>query len=142
MSHPNFLDRLSIKIFPRYLYPGQLAATTGKIQIGIIHKLPQAKPYWQIMDYLPLERGSLIRFRGLARNLNLTGDIEPLYSVFDLVHIKTAIDVTDLAKHLSLGDSVIVLPVDRQFIYPAPEPQDPTSPADPVFYTAASPPLT
>jgi len=139
MNHPNFIDRLSVKIWPRYLFPGQLASTTGKIQIGIVHKLPQAKPYWKIMDYVLLEKGSILRFRGLAKNLNLTGDVEPIFSVFDLVSVKPVYDVAEQGKHITPGDMVIVLPVDRQFIYPAPEQQ--SAHHDPLYYTAESPPL-
>jgi len=141
MRHPNFLDRLAIKIFPRFLYPGQLAFATGRIQIGIVHKTPSAKIYWKVTDYLQIEMGSILRYRGLVRSLKISGDVDPLYSVFDIVQANTAMDVTESGHHISVGDAVIVLPADRRFIYPAPETSAPAATA-PVYYTAESPPAS
>lgn len=139
MQHPNFLDRLAVKIWPRFLYRGQLAVTTGPIHISIVHKLPSPKPFWKIMDHVRVEKGSLLRFHGLASALHLAGDVEPNYSVFDIVQANQEMDVTESGHHISPGDAVIVLPVDRRFIYPAPAAAQ-SKAADPLYYTAASPP--
>lgn len=142
MTHPRLLDRLAVKIYPRYLYPGQLAQTTGTLQVGIVHKSPASKPNWSITDYVKIEQGSQLRFRGLARSLKLTGDIEPLYSIFEIVKAVTPPDTSQSAHHISPGDPVVILPTDRRFVYPAPESASPPDSDSPLYYTAASDPLT
>lgn len=67
--HPNFLDQLAVRIYPRYLYPTQVCQTLATVNIGMVHKLPEVKPYWKIMDYLYLKKDSTLRFLGLAKNL-------------------------------------------------------------------------
>lgn len=128
MNHPNFLDRLALRIYPRYLYPQQLAVTVAKVNVGVVHKIPQTPPYWKIMDYLFILKGSQLRYLGLARDLKLTGDVEPLYSLFELIHPIAEDNLDHDAKHTTTGDLVCVTPADRKYIYPSPEVSAPTNP--------------
>jgi len=119
MQHPNFLDRFYLKLNPRYLYSRQLSQLIGRVQIGIVHKLPQTKPFWQQTDTVKLEKGTLLRFLGLARNLHFTGDIDPLASLFEMVR---PVPQDPSSSHLTnAGDLICITPLDRKFVYPAPE---------------------
>src|SRR3989344_7895830 len=157
MNHPNLMDKIAARVFRRYLYRGQLAQTTGLIQIGVLHRTPTTShPILQIMDYLKIYKGSLLRFHGTYRNqsagssfldqvLNslypsakIEGGGEKYYSIFELVRPITEDDILKSVHHISIGDVVAVLSVDRQFIYPAPETlSDPAH--TPLYYTADSP---
>jgi hypothetical protein len=117
--HPNILDKIYLKIYPGYLYSGQLCQCLSTINVGIIHKLPDSTSVWKIMDYLYLKKGSLLKFLGLAKKLRISEDIQPLYSILESV--SPQVDETKSAdKHLSPGDLIIITPIDRQFITPAP----------------------
>ncbi len=51
MSHPTFFDRLAVKIYPRYLFEDQIAIVTGRVYAGVMHKSPEMKEGWKVMDY-------------------------------------------------------------------------------------------
>ncbi len=113
--HPNFLDKLYLKIYPKYLYEGQNCQSLAKIYIGIINKVPDIKPYWKIMDYLYLEPKSTFKYLGLARDLKFTGDIHPFDSILETIDPKVKEDPLN-PKHAGIGDLVVVTPTDRQFL--------------------------
>jgi hypothetical protein len=119
VTHPNILDNFFLRIYPRYLYPGQLCQSLTTINVGIIHKLPDVTPLWKIMDYLYLKKGSVFKFLGLARNLHIEGEVQPLYSVLQMVS-PFVDEKKSFGKHLSPGDMITLTPFDRQFIVPAP----------------------
>jgi hypothetical protein len=119
-SHPNFLDKLALKIYPQYLYPGQLCESLATINIGIIHKLPEIKPFWKVMDYLYMKKGSVFNYLGLAKNLQIVGDIDPMYSVIEIL-IPYVDENKSYGKQLSKGDIVCLSPFDRKFIIAAPD---------------------
>jgi len=132
--HPDFWDKLSVKIYSRYLYRTQLCQTLATVNIGLIHKLPEVKPYWKIMDFLYLKKDSTMRFLGLAKNLKFSGDVKPSDSIFELVN--PIIDESKSAdKHVSGGDVVCITPFDRKFITASPNKdlQNTTR----LYYTAA-----
>jgi hypothetical protein len=114
-SHPNFLDRLLLKIYPRYLYPGQTCHTLATVNVGILHKLPDIQPYWKIMDYLYLRKDSVVKYLGLAKHLKFSGDVQPLYTIMELVdpHVD---ENKSFDKQASPGDLICLTPYDRQFI--------------------------
>lgn len=116
MTHPNFFDRIFVKINPRYLYPHQIAQTVGKVYMGIVHKLPESKPNWKIMDYIYLQKGSTMRFWGLAKSLKWEGDLNPASSIFEIVSPITEGELNP--RHVASGDVISISPSDRRFIYP------------------------
>jgi hypothetical protein len=120
LNHPNFFDGLALKFFPGYLYQGQLCQTLATVNVGIIHKLPDIKPFWKIMDYLYLKKGSVMRYLGKAGSLDVVGDVLPAYSVFELLQPEVD-EKKSFGKQLSGGDWVCLTPFDRQFIAAAPE---------------------
>jgi hypothetical protein len=89
--------------------------------VGIVHKIPQNPPYWKIMDYVFLLKGSLLKYLGLARDHHVEGDVLPMYSLFELVKPVMDDSMDKEVHHASPGDLVCVTPFDRKFIYPAPE---------------------
>lgn len=117
MSHPNLLDKLAVKIYSRYLYPDQTAVLQGKVYAGIMHKSPEVKEGWKVMDYFYLEPNSTLRFKGLASKFNLRQEISPKHSLFEIIN---PIILTSYTKphHISPGDVICIAPSDRQFIYP------------------------
>jgi len=134
-SHPNFLDKIALKIYPRYLYPSQICLTLATVNIGMIHKLPDVKPYWKIMDYLYLKKDSTLKFLGLARNLGFEGEIKPFDSIFELV--RPEVDENKSAgKHVGSGDLVCVTSSDRRFIAACPT-EALQGEGGPLYYTAA-----
>ena len=131
---PNFLDRLAVKIYPRYLYPSQLCQTLATVNIGITHKVPEIKPYWKIMDHLYLKKDSTLKYLGLARNLEIAGDFNPYDSIFELVSPLVDEDKS-YGKHASGGDIVCLSPTDRRFIVAAPDQSGPSK--EKIYFTAA-----
>lgn len=115
IKHPNILDNLAFKIYPRYLYPGQECETVTEINVGIIHKLPDSKPFWKIMDYVYIKKGAVMNFLGLAGSLHIEGDILPRNSVMEIISAVSD-DKKSPGKQLSRGDLVCLTPYDRQFI--------------------------
>jgi hypothetical protein len=114
-SRPNIFDNLAVKIYPRYLYPGQLCESLAEINVGILHKLPDIKTNWKILDYFYLKKGSLMKFLGLARTLKIVGDIEPQFSIMEMI-LPLADESKSFDRQLSKGDLVCLTPYDRQFI--------------------------
>ena len=118
-THPNFLDKFYLKIYPSYLYPGQLCQPLSTINVGILHKLPDITPTWKIMDYVYLKKETLLKFLGLAKNLHFSDEIQPVFTILELV--KPLVDEgKSFGKHLSPGDVVTLTPFDRKFIIAAP----------------------
>jgi len=115
LAHPNFLDRVALKIYPRYLYPQQPCESVAEINVGILHKLPDIKPYWKIMDFIYLKKGSVLKYLGLAANLNIEGDVQPSYTILETVN-PVIDEQKSLDRHLSAGDLVCLTPFDRQFL--------------------------
>jgi hypothetical protein len=113
--HPNLLDKLAKKIYSGYLYPGQLCQTDATVNVGIIHKLPDIKPFWKIMDYLYVKKGCGMRFLGLARDLNISGDVLPSYSIMELVN-PVVDEKKSFGKELNHGDLICITPYDRRFL--------------------------
>ncbi|OGD08983.1 hypothetical protein A2397_05820 [Candidatus Amesbacteria bacterium RIFOXYB1_FULL_44_23] len=114
-THPNFLDNLLLKLYPRYIYPGQMCRTLATVNIGVIHKLPDIHPYWKIMDYLYLKKDARLKYLGLARSLKLTGDVQPLYTIMEVVEPRVD-ENKSFDKQLTPGDLICLTPYDRQFI--------------------------
>ncbi len=113
--HPNILDRFLVKVYSRYLYPGQPCLTVATTNVGVIHKSPDITSFWKIMDYVYLSKNSALKYAGLARNLNMPGDIPPLYSVFQLI-TPIVDEIKSRGKSASPGDLIAISPYDRQFI--------------------------
>ena len=120
ITHPNLLDKLFLKIYPQYLYPGQSCQAVATVNVGIVHRIPDRHPYWKIMDYLFLRKGSTFKYLDLARNLHLNGDILPSYSVLELV-TPDVDEMKSFGKIANTADIICLTPYDRQFIVAAPE---------------------
>lgn len=135
-THPTVWDKFVVKVFPRYLYQTQTCLTLATTNIGMIHKVPDIKPYWKIMDYLFLQKDSTLKYLGLAKDIDVAGDVLPNYSVFELIH-PLVDENKSPGKHAAGGDIICITPFDRQFIVAAPENHTP-SPSEPIYFTAAS----
>lgn len=120
-NHPNILDQIAVKIYPRYLYPGQFCQTAATTNVGIIHKVPDIHNSWKVMDYLYLKKGSFMRYLGLAKNVKVMGEIEPMSTILELIDPEVE-DSKSPGKHVSPRDLVCVSPFDRQFIMAAEKP--------------------
>lgn len=115
MQHPNLFDRFFVKIYPRYLFPGQTSQILARINVSVLHKLPQSKSAWNLTDTVCLEAGSKLIFLGLAKSLHLRKVINSNYSIFEIVSPR----LKDSASHpLNPGDVICVTPFDRQYVYP------------------------
>jgi hypothetical protein len=118
-THPNFWDRLAVKIYPSYLYPSQYCLADTTLSVGIIHLVPGIKPEWKIMDYVYLSKDSSFRYLGLGRNLKLSGDVQPIFTILEVVY--PYIDQRKSpGKQMSPGDIVCITPFDRPYIRSAP----------------------
>ena len=118
MQHPNLWDKLALHIYPRYLYPGQPANTVAKTNVNVVHKLPAATPVWRTTNSVNLPSGSILKFLGLAKNHKFLIDVEPMYSLFEIIHTANSPD-SSLEHQVSIGDFVCVSPLERKFIYPS-----------------------
>jgi len=127
MDHPNIIDKLLLKINPRYLYPNQLIQTASKLNVALVHKV-FTPSHWKIMDYVTLNKGSALKFLGTGKNFKLTGDLLPTHSLFEIV------DVTS-ERHMGAGDIVALTPSDRKFLTPAPANLVPSEHL-PTYFTA------
>jgi len=71
------------------------------------------------MDFVYLKKESVFRFLGLAKNLRISDEVQPVFTILELV--KPAVDETkSFGKHLSQGDLITLTPFDRKFIIAAP----------------------
>lgn len=114
-NHPNLFDHIAVKIYPRYLYPGQFCQTIATTNVGIIHKLPDIHNTWRVMDYLYLQKGSYLRYLGLAKRVKVFGEIDPNSTILELV--EPVVDESkSFGKHASPRDLICISPFDRQFI--------------------------
>ncbi len=120
-NHPNFTDKLKLRFNPRYLYPGQLCQSQATVNAGIIHKLPDIKPFWKTMDYLYLKTGSVFKYHDVAKNLDMTGDFPPNAPILEVVAARVD-DQKSAGKQSNPGDLICLTPFDRQFITPQPLP--------------------
>lgn len=118
--HPNLLDKFFLRIYPQYLYPGQPCQAVATVNVGIVHRIPDKQPYWKIMDYLYLKKGSTMTFIDLARNLHLNGDVLPAFSVLELVNPEVD-EMKSFGKIANPTDMICITPYDRQFIMAAPQ---------------------
>lgn len=116
-NHPNLFDKLAVHFSPYYLYPGQLCQSQGTINAGVIHKLPDIKPFWKSMDYLYLKPGSVFKYHGLAKDLSMSGDFSPKSPIFEIVSAKID-DQKSFGKQTNPGDLIFLTPFDRQFVFP------------------------
>lgn len=117
MSHPTLLDKLALKINPRYLFYQQTAQITGRVYAGIMHKSPEMKEGWKVMDYIYLEQGSQLRYMGLASKYHLHTEISLSHSLFEIINPVIQTSYTK-EQHVSNGDVVCIAPSDRKYIYP------------------------
>jgi len=123
-DHPNFFDRLAVKIYPRYLYAGQICQSISPINIGMIHRLPDIRPRWKVVDYLYLKKGSTMKYLGLAKSLKIEGEITPMSTILELINPDVD-ESKSPGKHISPGDLITISQYDRQFLN-ASTPPDPT----------------
>lgn len=131
MSDPGLLDKIKARIFPNYLYPGQFCQPTSNLKVAIIHKVSTGRngPHqWNIMDYITIEKGSLLKYLGTGSKFKIGGTLPPSYSLFETVDIS--------ADRLSgTGDVVALSPQERKFVVVAPQ----VMPSDaklPTYFTA------
>lgn len=117
MHHPNLLDRIAVRINPRYLYLGQSAKTTAKVYAGILHKSPDVTVGWKVIQYMYIEMESQLIFLGLSNKFKLEDSTLRNYSLFE---VKNAIILKDYSndRHVSPGDTVCIAPSDRKYVYP------------------------
>lgn len=119
-THPNFLDKLAVKIYPGYLYQGQLCVTQAITSVAVIHLIPDLKPHWKIMDFIYVNKNSAFRFLGLGSSLKMNGDVQPLFSILQTVYAYVDERKSE-GKQLAPGDLICTTPFDRQFFLTAPE---------------------
>lgn len=118
MANDTLWDRIARKLYPRYLAVGETGKINGKIYAGIMRRSVDVQNKdWKIVHYVYLNSDSLLKYMGLARKLNLGGEINQNQSIFEIV--KPVLE-KDLRSTLSVnnGDTVCVAPSDRQYIYP------------------------
>jgi hypothetical protein len=123
--HPNYLDKLFVKIYSRYLYPGQACHLLGEVYVGILHRFPNAKECWKISDYVYLKSNSTMKYLGLATDLGGVTDAHPNDSLFESVNPILKEDAL-IPKHIAPGDIILITPTDRQYV--AALPLTPSSP--------------
>ncbi len=119
-DHPNIWDRLSLKIYPKYLYPGQYCQTINTLSVAIMHRLPDVIPHWELMDFVYLKPGSKFRYLGLVKTLKIKSDIQPAFTVLETV--SPLIDEKKSSgKTLAMGDNICITPYDRQYLAALPD---------------------
>ncbi|HBC72679.1 MAG: hypothetical protein UX91_C0005G0055 [Candidatus Amesbacteria bacterium GW2011_GWB1_47_19] len=121
MLHPDLADKIKARLIPGYLYRGQVCCTLAKVYVGVIHKLPEVKPYWKTMHYIYIQRGSIVKYLGRTKDLDFTGDVMPTDSVFEVVNAIVEPDPAGIDIHLGTGDTITLPAVDRRFVTPAPQ---------------------
>ena len=133
-SHPNFWDKVAVKIYPRYLYTTQFCHTLATVNVNLLHHEPNAKTSWKIADNVYLKKDSTLRFIGLVKKLKGFNGLDPYSSIFVLVNPQLD-ELKSSGKHVSSGDTIFLTPFDRRFIVAAPD--QPLPDSAPLFYTAA-----
>lgn len=123
-KHPNFLDRIAARIYPRYLYPGQEAQVVVKIGVGVMGRVPGNTKgiAWstkgnavKIMNSSRLQPGSIVKFLGLARDLKFLSKEERMYSIFEVVK---PVEDLEAEREVAIRDVVAVTPVERMWVHP------------------------
>lgn len=115
MASPTLMDRIRSKFSKYYLYLGQTAIVEGKVYGGIMHKVPEVKLGWKVMDHQYFLSGS--QFKYLGTYGHQTRDIPANSSIFEIIH--PVIDVDPLKpSHISPGDVVCIAKSDRKSILP------------------------
>jgi hypothetical protein len=127
MNRPTFVDKINLKLNPRYLYPGQLTQPLSNLNVALVHKVSSAA-YWKIMDYITIQKGSILKYLGSGKQLKLSGDLLPSHFLFEVI------DATS-DRHTGVGDIVALTPDDRKALTPAVPPSLPQD-HTPTYFTA------
>ncbi len=130
-THPRWLNRIVTFVNHNHLFVGQLYQPVANLNVAIVHKVSDTRggsSHWQIMDYLFIKRGSLLKFLGTGKQFRVSGDLLPTHLLFELVDVSTD-------RQIGVGDIIALTERDRKLVTPA----APVSASDaklPSYFTA------
>ena len=85
----SLIDKLFFMIQPKYLYRGKLLEAATDISASLLHLASPKDHAWKFMDYVPIQKYSVIKYLGTVKQLKMLGDMKPDYLIFEVVNVKS-----------------------------------------------------
>lgn len=113
MENVPLKDRLILRFYPNFLYRGKYLQNVAELSVSLLHLASPKDHAWKFMDFVPIQKASIFKYRGTVKQLQMLGEMAPKNLIFEIIKAKSSRDVDP-------GDIVMIEPKSLSYFVDAP----------------------